>query len=928
MRDHRPSSYLGLYRAGLTGPEHRRGITVARDSLLLDTLDILRNSIGRKPKHHFLFIGPRGIGKTHLLSLIEDEVHRDPALNAGYHVVRFAEESHRLLSFGDFLLGVCEILRDTLPEEAEWRDLHQRLATEERDEIIVDSLVPTIRKRRRDRKQSLIIMLENLHQVFEQQMKDVRHIAALRGFLMEDNGCLLVATAPLHFGSITNHQEPFYDFFDVQVLDQLTEEQTIELIRKNLAWEQREALLADFATLRPRLIALYRMTGGSPRLTLMLYELIAHEAVSEVKRQFQLLLDRITPFYQDRMRDLGPQERAALETIATMRDQPKTPSAIAARMRMKPSQVSSLLKRLSTAQYLRSVENKDDKRSRLYTIREGFFDIWLAMNVSRGARERLPFLVDFFSQFYPSIEERNRKREEYRQRLASGEFDLPRSSVSKSDLRDGLDYLSEVGAEDERAREKLRLASMHLGEGNVDAARSYLREAKAIPLDSMGAWIVGRAESELQSDYLTEIEELIACWDSLRSGDLESFADKLKQLGEGLSFRSWSEAKIAFLREHLMLLPQATDRIESRLRIGAILTTLARWSESEAELRTALAEALEIGDQDMQSWAMNDLAMLLLAMNRLAEAEQLMRRALAVEEHSHGAESPDITVCLNNLAQLLCATNRLAEAEPLMRRALVIDEQSYGAEHPIVAVRLGNLASLLHDTNRTDEAELLMRRGLAIDEQCYGAEHPNVARGLNNLATLFGDTNRLAEAEPLMRRALAINEQSYGAGHPNVAICLDNLASLLKATNHQAEAESLMRRALVIDEQSYGAEHPKVAIRLGNLASLLKATNRLTDAEPLMRRALAINEQSYGANHPNVARDLNNLAMLLQATNRIAEAERLSDRAVGIVNAFGKATGYAHPYMRVVLENYLSILISMGLPEEDAKARIEARLQG
>jgi hypothetical protein len=33
---------------------------------------------------------------------------------------------------------------------------------------------------------------------------------------------------------------------------------------------------------------------------------------------------------------------------------------------------------------------------------------------------------------------------------------------------------------------------------------------------------------------------------------------------------------------------------------------------------------------------------------------------------------------------LLRATNRLAEAEPLLRRALAIAEQSYGPEHPNV----------------------------------------------------------------------------------------------------------------------------------------------------------------------------------------------------------------------------------------------------
>ena len=82
---------------------------------------------------------------------------------------------------------------------------------------------------------------------------------------------------------------------------------------------------------------------------------------------------------------------------------------------------------------------------------------------------------------------------------------------------------------------------------------------------------------------------------------------------------------------------------------------------------------------------------------------------------------------LNNLAQLLQATNRLAEAEPLMRRALAIDEDSFGPEHPNVAIDLNNLAQLLQATNRLAEAEPLMRRALAIDEASFGPDHPNVA---------------------------------------------------------------------------------------------------------------------------------------------------------------------------------------------------------
>ena len=43
-----------------------------------------------------------------------------------------------------------------------------------------------------------------------------------------------------------------------------------------------------------------------------------------------------------------------------------------------------------------------------------------------------------------------------------------------------------------------------------------------------------------------------------------------------------------------------------------------------------------------------------------------MRRALAINEKSYGQDHPNVAIRLNNLAALLQATNRLAEAEPLI----------------------------------------------------------------------------------------------------------------------------------------------------------------------------------------------------------------------------------------------------------------------
>ena len=858
-------SNVGLYRSGVTSPERLRATSVARDQLIDNALESLRGSMSRKSKNHLLFIGPRGIGKTHLLSYIEDAVRSDEALGARVVVVRFPEESNRTLSFADFLISMCGILKEVLEDEPRWAELFAAVETEEDDAKVADTLVPAFREENRRRGRTLLVMLENLGEVLGRQIRDRNDVAALRKFLMADNGCLLLATAPLHFDGITDVGQPFYDFFDVQILDVLSFEETVEVIRLNLEWEERTDILETLEDLRPRLQALYRMTGGNPRLTMMLYELIAHESVIGVQDQFHLLLDRISPFYQGRLNDLPPGQRALLECLASMRDQEKTPAAIAARMRMSQQETSSLLKRLSDARYLRAVQNPRDRRSRLYTIREGFFDIWLAMNLSRGARKRMPFLLDFFSLFYPSIEARDEKRRELRAKL---------HEEGSTDAENALDYLSEVGDEGERATSKFDMARIFARRGNAEQTLSYVLEAAPLAGDAVSGSIARIVASTPPApDYLSEIEEMIAAWEMHRSGEFEAFAHRLAEMGEGLTLRTFSETRLAFLQDTLENLGSSEERIAQRLRIAAVLMDLARWKECEEQQRDALAEARALPNAKLVATASNDLA------------------------------------------HLLWRTNRLAEAEPLMQSALEIDEIALGERHPTVAINLNNLAMLLRDTNRLEEAEPLLRRAQEITEAALGERHPNVAIRLNNLAILLQETNRPKEAEPLLRRALEITESAFGKQHPNVAGCLSNLGSLLRSANRLAEAEPLARRALEIEEAALGERHPTVATSLNNLAILLRDTNRFEEAESLLRRALEISEVAFGERHPTVAACLHNLATLLRDAHQTKEAELLMRRSLDILASFARQTGHEHPRFKHVKANYQALRRNMG-PDE------------
>ena len=145
------NSNIGLYRSGVTSPERLRHTSVAREHLLDNAIESLRGSVGRKSKNHLLFIGPRGIGKTHLLSCIEDAVQSDETLSASVVIVRFPEESNRTLSFADFLIGMCGILKEVLEDEPLWTELFAEVETEEDDAKVADTLVPAIREENRRR---------------------------------------------------------------------------------------------------------------------------------------------------------------------------------------------------------------------------------------------------------------------------------------------------------------------------------------------------------------------------------------------------------------------------------------------------------------------------------------------------------------------------------------------------------------------------------------------------------------------------------------------------------------------------------------------------------------------------------------------------------------------------------------------------------
>ena len=128
----------------------------------------------------------------------------------------------------------------------------------------------------------------------------------------------------------------------------------------------------------------------------------------------------------------------------------------------------------------------------------------------------------------------------------------------------------------------------------------------------------------------------------------------------------------------------------------------------------------------------------------------------AIQVSLLGPDHPDVASSVTNLARLYVDLGRYADAEPLLKRALAIWEKALGSDHPDVALSLNNLAVLYSNQGRYVDAELLYKQALTIREKALGADHPQVAESLNNLAVLYSNQGRYFDALPLVQRTISV----------------------------------------------------------------------------------------------------------------------------------------------------------------------------
>jgi tetratricopeptide (TPR) repeat protein len=298
-----------------------------------------------------------------------------------------------------------------------------------------------------------------------------------------------------------------------------------------------------------------------------------------------------------------------------------------------------------------------------------------------------------------------------------------------------------------------------------------------------------------------------------------------------------------------------------------------------ASLGREMAKALEaeLGpDHADTATGLGQLAADLVWTDEYEEAEQLLRRSLAIAEAGQGPKHVHYPGFLNELAIVLHKQGRFEEAEVVGRRMVKLLEDRPNCDAADRAQALDVLANALMLQSKHAEAEELLRREIAVCEAELGPDHHQTMRAVSSLGRLFAEQGRSSESMALTRRVLAAKERKCGPNHPDVAALTDGLAVGLYCLGRYAEAEPLFRRSLKINEESLGPDNAETAVNRHNLASLLYSMGRYAEAEPLRRRALAAHEKKRGPDHLYTIRMTIGLFGDLLEQGKYLEAERIA----------------------------------------------------
>ncbi len=378
-------------------------------------MDVLRGNIASSPCQHMLVVAPRGRGKTMMLARVAAELRSNEVLRREFLPVRFMEESYEVFDLADFWLDVLLYLA---PEVAchdaeaadQLRQAHAEFSRRPPGAEVEESARTVALETARRLGRKLVLMVENCQSLFDDV--DDRFGWGLRKTLQTEPNVMFLGTATVRMAALTDVEAPFYEFFRTLLLAPLP------LSECRVLWEAVSGETRSEREIRPLQI----LTGGDPRLLVIVAGLSRHRSLRELLQELVALVDDHTEYFRSHLDQLSKTERRVYVALIDLW-RPSTTAEIAARARQDVRATSSLLGRLVKRGAI-SYEGKGQKR--LYQATQPLYSIYYKLRRQRDEAAVVHGLVHWMVACFTTDE------------LSAMEDNLVQEAAQSASIREGL----------------------------------------------------------------------------------------------------------------------------------------------------------------------------------------------------------------------------------------------------------------------------------------------------------------------------------------------------------------------------------------------------------------------------------------------------------------------------------------------------------
>jgi DNA-binding MarR family transcriptional regulator len=392
------------FSPGNMTPEALEALFVGREKTLSDVLKRIAASATGEGKHFILLVGARGVGKTHFVALAYHRLMTDPQYapaRARLKVAYLNEEEWGVASFVDLLVRILNALaaghgdRDLEARIERVYEIHEK-DPETARELAQSTLIEYVGKH------TLLLLCENLADLFAGLEEEGQK--RWRSLIQEHPFWTILATTPALFADVQLQTSPFYGFFTERHLEKLDFETAVQLLRKKAEIDERRDLAGVLGTPtgRARVRSIHHLAGGNHRVYVTMSEFLDRESLDDLVKPFMRMVDDLTPYYQDRMRQLSPQQRKLIEFLSR-HETPAMVKEVARRCLISQQTAAKQLGELAKLGFVQSIRSG---RTTYYELAEPLMRI--CIEVKDNKTQHLKLFVRFLREWFTAREPMSR----------------------------------------------------------------------------------------------------------------------------------------------------------------------------------------------------------------------------------------------------------------------------------------------------------------------------------------------------------------------------------------------------------------------------------------------------------------------------------------------------------------------------------------